>query len=115
LGEGFGARAQAVGAAFQGVRDDLAEVVVRAQPLEDDIPEGDQGSEGPRIKVFIPKRQPARDEGQGQKLVKLGEQLAGRETGAQQWRWWRLGFVGGGAMPAGRLANRFKGVFFDCI
>jgi len=87
LGEGFGARAQAVGAALQGVLDDLAEVVVRAQPLEDYIPEGDQRGEGPRIEVFIPNRQPARDQGQGQKLVKVGEQLAGRETGAEQWRW----------------------------
>jgi len=115
LREGFGARAQAVCAARQGVLDDVAEVVVRAQPLEDYIPKGDQRGEGPRIKVFIPKRQPACDQGQGQQLVKLGEQLARGETGAQQWRWWRLGLLGGWAVPALRLAIRFKGVFFDCI
>lgn len=103
-GEGFARGAQAVSAPFAGVLLHVTEVVVLAQALKDHVPEGDQGGEGPLVKGALREGQPGGQPGGGQEFMKEAEELAGRETGAEQGR-------GRVFRRLGRAAVGFAGFF----
>src|SRR5438445_13021835 len=63
-------------------------MVVGTQPLEDAVPEGDQRSKGPLIKLLV---HPGSQESGWQKLVETAQELGGAKTGAEQLR--SLGFA----------------------
>jgi hypothetical protein len=93
----------------------MAEGVILTEALEDDVPEGYQGSEGPLIESQLGESQPIGNERYRQEAVKTVEQLGSGEAGAQQRR--RLGgefFAWFGRGGLSGVKGAFKGVFFDC-
>lgn len=56
--QAFAPRTEAVGPAGQGIFHDVAQMVIRVQSLEDEVPEGDQRSESPRVELSIREGQP---------------------------------------------------------
>jgi hypothetical protein len=81
LGQGsFATGAQAVGATRAGIFDDMAKGVLVAEPLEQEVPERDEGCKSPLIKGQFRKIQP----GSLQELGKVALELAGGEADAQQ-------------------------------
>ena len=70
--------AQAVGATRAGIFDDMAKGVLVAEPLEQEVPERDEGCKSPLIKGQFRKIQP----GSLQELGKVALEFAGGEAGA---------------------------------
>jgi hypothetical protein len=86
VGEFLARGAEAVGPARTGVLHDGAERVAVAQALEDTVPEGDERGEGPLVEGEVALGQPGGQQGDGQELVELAQQLGRRKAGAQQRR-----------------------------
>src|SRR5438445_9156496 len=94
-------------------------MVVGTQPLEDAVPEGDQRSKGPLIKLLV---HPGSQESGWQKLVETAQELGGAKTGAEQLRslgFGRFGFLAGGRqrLAFGRLSFGFgfRVAMYVCI
>ena len=102
LGQGsFAAGPQAVSAALAGIFDDIAKGVIVAEPLEQKVPERDEGRKSPLIKGQFRRIQP----GGLQELGKVALELAGGEAGALQLGWLGLLRGGAGLWLGGRVAR----------
>jgi hypothetical protein len=99
VGQGLGGGTQAVGAAVAGIQDDVAELMVGLESLKQEVPEGDEGSKSPVIEPRPVLGQPMGQEGGGEELAEVVEQLLRGEAGAQG--------------RGGRRWGIKEGVFFD--
>src|ERR1017187_512110 len=116
LGQGsFAAGAQAVGAPLAGIFDDMAEGVIVAEPLEQEIPQCDERRIGPLIKGPFGKIQPGGQPGGPQELGEVALELAGGKAGAQQLGRWGLLVAGLRLWLGGRLSRVGFGGCHECM
>ena len=73
MGEALAVRAQAVGAASQGIAQGLAQRVVGTEALEDEVPEGDQRGKGPLVEALRAEAQPGGQCLSGQQLAEADQ------------------------------------------
>ena len=111
----FAAGAQAVGTPLAGIFDDMAEGVIVAEPLEEEVPQRDERRIGSLIKGPLGKIQPRDQPGGRQELGEVALELAGGKAGAQQLGGLGLLATGFGLWFGGRLSRVGFGVCHECM